>query len=79
MMGQMNEMWGFGMGVGWIVPIAFFGLLFWGAISLYRIAANRGGPPGVRREDNALAILKERFAKGELSTEDFQRMRRELE
>ena len=79
MMWQMSEMWGFGMGVMWIFPIAFLGLLLWGAISLYRIAANRGGPPGARGEDNATAILKERYAKGELSTEDFQGMRRELE
>ena len=79
MMWQMNEMWGLGMGVMWIFPIAFFGLLLWGAISLCRIAANRGGPPGVRRENTAIAILTERYAKGELSTEDFQRMRRELE
>ena len=78
MMG-MNEMWGFGMGVGWIIPIAIFGLLLWGAISLYRIAANRGGPLGVRSEDNAMAILKERYAKGELSTEDYHRMRQEIE
>ena len=79
MMWQMNEMWGLGMGVMWIFPIAFFGLLLWGAISLYRIAANRGGPPGVRRKDNVMAILTERYAKGELSTEDFQRMNWELE
>ncbi len=79
MMWQMNEMWGFGMGVGWIFPIAFFGLLLWGTVSLYRIAANLGGPSGVLRKDNAVAILKERYAKGELSTEDFQRMRPEFE
>ena len=79
MMWQMNEMWSFGMGVMWIFPIAFFGLLLWGAISLYRIASKRGGPPGIGREDNAMAILKERYAKEELSTEDFQRMRAELE
>ena len=75
MMGQFNEMWGFGMGFGWIFPIVFFGMLIWVLSTRHR---NRGGSAGEGDED-ALAILKKRYAKGELSAEDFQRMKRELE
>ena len=71
----MSGPWGFGMGFGFIVPLLILGLVVWAIVSLVRA---RTGGAGEGR-DGALAILRERFAKGELDSETFQRMRRELD
>jgi len=85
-------MWGFGggyvsgmmgmMGYGWgsmvLIPIAFLVLIALGAYYIVtgsvgrdRSASNRGG--------RALEILKERYAKGEITRKQFLKMKRELE
>lgn len=76
--------YGIGFGFGWIFMILFWGLVIWGILTLVRGTAGRGCWGGhcdaYRRESNkALDILKERYAKGELSKEDFERMKKDLE
>ena len=63
---------GWGMGFGWIFPLAVLGLIGWGVVSLARASGskNSGG--------EALIILKARYAKGELTREEFETMRREV-
>ena len=62
---------GFGLhGVGMLV---FWGLLIWGAIVLFRQATGGG-----QVQPGALAILAERFARGELTQEQFTDMRKAL-
>ena len=64
------------MGLGWI-----FMVLFWGAVAVGAVVAVRwllGQQPG-RREEKLLDILKRRYAAGELSREEYERMRRELD
>ena len=65
--------WGWGMGFGWIVPLVVIGLIVWAIVAFTRSGAGSTAP------DRSLAILKERFAKGELDNETYQRMRKELE
>jgi putative membrane protein len=37
-----------------------------------------GGWPAAKPEDNALAVLRERFARGEIDAEEFEQRRRTL-
>ena len=68
---------GFGMGFGWIIPLVVIGLVAWAVVALARSrGAGHGGADGA--SDRALAILRERFAKGELDAETYRRMRDEL-
>jgi putative membrane protein len=69
--------WGFGMGLGWIVPLIFLAFLVWLGFQAVR-ALTGGRTGGSERESSALAILKERYARGELDRETFERMRIEL-
>lgn len=73
-----GSMMGYGMGwFGLIFNIAFLALIIYGAIWLFK-SASRGDRGGSGRP-TAIEILKERYAKGEISSEDFQRMKKELE
>ena len=77
--------YGFGFGFGWIFMILFWGLIIWAVLALVRGASGGsccGGHHRVghgRGENSALDILKERYAKGEISKEDFEKMKRDLE
>ncbi len=70
--------WGMGLfGLGMMI-------LFWGGLAVLIVLAIRwlgdqnGGGPGRRRSD-ALDILKERLARGEIDVEDFETRRKHLE
>ncbi|MCL5024581.1 MAG: SHOCT domain-containing protein [Nitrospirae bacterium] len=71
--------WGFGL--WWLLPvvmIAFWIAVIIGVISLIRWLAR----PDRRREidagETALDILKKRYAKGEISKEDFERIKKDI-
>ncbi|MBI2918117.1 MAG: SHOCT domain-containing protein [Chloroflexi bacterium] len=70
-----------GFGWGWSSPI--FMVIFWGLI-IWGIAAVAGGicqPSGGNfpsRPDSPLEVLKKRYARGEISKEEFEAMRRDL-
>lgn len=66
-----------GMGFGMIINLAFIALIIMAAIWMFK-AVFRGGQP-VERRTGAVEILKERYAKGEITSEEYQRMKRELE
>lgn len=68
---------GIGMMVGMVFHLAFAALVIFGLIWLFK-----KGPAGDLRISNnvgALETLKIRYAKGELSPEDYQRMKKDLE
>lgn len=68
-----NEMGGWwGMGFGWIVPLFIIAMVVWMVTARYR------GGSGAPSRNSALEILKERYAKGELSREEFESMRKEI-
>lgn len=75
----------FGFGFGWIFMLLFWGLVIWAVFALMRGASGHsccgGHDHGEHKhgDNEALDILKERYAKGEVSKEDFERMKKDLE
>ena len=72
-------MWWHGDASGWawfamsVSMIVFWGLVIWGVVSVVRHTGPAGGPTTTDPEQ----ILRERFARGEIDVEDYER-RREL-
>lgn len=85
MMGGWGSSFGFfGAFFGFIFTILFWGLIIWAIFSLVRGFSGRGccgghGAEHKHREDEALEILKERYAKGEISKEEFERIKGDLQ
>ena len=65
--------WGFG---GWwfmfIVMIALCGLIIWGIIALVRATTHRSNTGSDIRNPDAMEILKIRYARGEITREEFE-------
>lgn len=83
MMGYYGHMGGIGFGFGFIFMIIFWALIFLAVMALIRGFSGRGCWHNLdehkHRGNNALDILKERYAKGEISKEDFEKMKKDLE
>jgi len=65
-------------GLMWAGMIAFWGLLIWLVYALFTGATRRAGHPGDDQEhrgSDALRILDERLARGEIDTAEYQRLR----
>ena len=62
---------------GWmlIVWIVVIGLIVWGVIALTR---RQGSESGSGEKSNPLNIAKERYAKGEITKEEFERIKKDL-
>jgi putative membrane protein len=62
---------------GWmiIVWVIIIGLIVWGVIALTRHAAHSSG--SIERQ-SPLDIAKERYAKGEITKEEFERIKKDL-
>jgi putative membrane protein len=82
-------MWPGQMGDNWWLWGAILMVLFWGSIlaltffviRLILRSGNRDRQPGqpYLRNENALEILKERYARGDISREEYLSMRKDLE
>lgn len=68
--------WGIGYGFEWILMILFWVLLILGVVYLIKLIA--GSTKKGEKEETALAILKKRYAKGEINKEEFERMKDDL-
>jgi putative membrane protein len=75
-------MWGYGYGGGWGVFGTLLMLLWWvliilGIVVLVRwlFGARRGGSAA---EDRALAILRERYARGEIDKTEYEARKKDL-
>lgn len=66
---------GWGMGFGWIFMIIFWGLVILGIVYLIQVVSK-----GTKKEDTEtpLDILKKRYAKGEITKEEYERMKDDL-
>ncbi|MBM3149156.1 MAG: SHOCT domain-containing protein [Chloroflexi bacterium] len=70
-----------GFGWGWFMPIGmilFWGLVIWGIVALVRGVATPGSSGSSRELDSALEVLKRRYARGEISKEEFEEKRKDL-
>ncbi len=76
MMTGRGWMWGFGMGLGGLVMLAFWGALIVGFLLVMRTL---GGCHRGRWHDTPLDVLKRRYAAGEITREQYDQMRKDLE
>ncbi len=78
-MWHMGEGWGWWMLMGWLWMLLFWGLVAW---AVYMLVTRLGGRDTARgreaAEPSALEILERRYARGELTDEQFEAMRRRL-
>ena len=70
--------WGWGMGFGWIFMILFWVLIILGIVALAKWLYS-AGILGGNASKRPLDILKERYARGEITRDEYQRTRRDLE
>ncbi len=67
---------GWGAGMGWIWMILFWGLVAAAIVYIVQALSRRAGRSGP--EETPIDILKKRYAKGELTKEEFDRMKDDL-
>ena len=70
--------WGWGMGFGWIFMILFWALIILGIVALAKGLFSAGSPGGSAGK-RPLDILKQRYARGELTRDEYEQVRRDLE
>lgn len=78
MMGNFGYGYGlgsFGMLFGWVFMIVFWALVIWGIVAFVQWLAKQGSE---KKEDTAMDILKERYAKGEMTKEEFESKKKDL-
>jgi putative membrane protein len=73
--GGLGGFGGWGMIIGMVMQLAFLAIVVMAAVWLYK-GVIRGGHS---HSNNALEILKQRYAKGEITGEEYQHMKKELE
>ncbi len=73
----MMDGYGYGMGYGmWILGLIFWILVIIGLVLLIKYLWEGGG---ARREhESALEILKKKYARGEISKEEFEEKKKDL-
>lgn len=74
--GMQGWMWGFGMGLGGLMMLAFWGVLIVGGVALFRAL---GGRLGDRSQGTPFDVLKRRYAAGEITRDQYEQMRKDLE
>ena len=74
--------WGFGVGSCFVIPlllmIAFWVAVIAGIVYFVRWVIATGKRHEIKPEETALDILKKRYAKGEISREEFERMKEDI-
>jgi putative membrane protein len=72
--------WMMGFGWGWFMPILmvlFWGLVVWGIMALVRgVSADNVGSS--MQADSSLEILKRRYARGEITKEEYKEKKKDL-
>jgi putative membrane protein len=76
------EGFGWGWGWGWFMPvfmILFGGLVIWGVVALVRGMSHPSSPTSSSNQpDSALEVLKRRYARGEISKEEYEEKRNDI-
>lgn len=68
--------YGWGMGFGWIFMIIFWVLVILGVVYIVQTAIK--SEKESEKKETPFDILKKRYAKGEISKEEYERMKEEL-
>jgi putative membrane protein len=68
--------YGWGMGFGWLFMVLFWALVILGVVYIFKMVSERSRP--AEKGETALDILKKRYAKGEITKEEFERMKDDL-
>ena len=68
--------YGWGMGFGWIFMLLFWALVIFGIVYIAQTISRRAGQSGTK--ETPLDILKKRYAKGEITKEEFERMKDDI-
>jgi putative membrane protein len=71
-------LWGLGTGLGWLMMLAVWGVIVAGAVLLLRFVAPRTGSRPTPSE-SPLEFLKQRYAAGEITREQYESMREVLQ
>lgn len=77
-MWHMGDGWGWWMLFNWVWIIGFFLLIFWAVHAIMGPSRSGEPPPRQRMEPDALEILNRRYASGELTEGEYERMRRRI-
>lgn len=75
----MGGMMSYGWGFTSLIPLAFLVLLVLGLYYLIKEFTKTGKSEQPGHGDSALDILKERYARGEITSEEYLKMKEELE
>ncbi len=78
MMGS-GMMGGFGWGLYMpIIMIVFWGLVIWGIVALVRGVSSRNNTGSSASAESALEILKRRYARGEITKQEYEERKKDL-
>ena len=70
-----------GYGWGWFMPIimiVFWGLVIWGIVALVRGVSSPGNTGSYTSAESALEILKRRYARGEITKQEYEERKKDL-
>ena len=70
-----------GFGWGWYMPvimIVFWGLVIWGIIALARGVSSPRSTDSYASAESALEILKRRYARGEITKQEYEERKKDL-
>jgi putative membrane protein len=72
--------YGWGMGFGWVFMILFWLLLIAGIVLLIRWIQSQGEKKeqGTQSSETALDILKKRYARGEITHDEYERIKKDI-
>lgn len=72
--------YGYMGGFGFLLMFVFWGLVIWAIIAFVQsVSNNKGQDSGSsKNEDSAMKTLRERYAKGEVTQEQFEQMKKTL-
>lgn len=74
-LGNYGWSWGMGFGFGWLFMVIFLVLVVLCLVFFIRMISDSGKK---EERETALDILKKRYAKGEISKEEFDRIREDF-
>lgn len=68
-----------GFGFGWIFSIIFWVIIIWAIVAFIGMMSKHGEHWHMReKEDSAMEILRQRYAKGEINKEEFEQRKKDL-